>query len=200
MNQRELLLGRCRASSRVRHLAASAIVTGVRIRCRQSLDMSVADVLAVFLTPTEAVNRFVDQAAVPRRGMTGTQLDRYRTYLVTKEAIDTAENTSPHFDERLAKEILASLQVGDQEISCADAREKELEQMGTVLEQSGPSRRRFYRRADRLWRKQRSRLKAAIHDPSYYEAALADLGAVYVRVFRELLEQDDRHEKDAGGP
>ena len=166
------------------------------MRCGQSLDMSAAEVLAVLLTPTEAVNRFLDQAAVRRRNMTGRRLDRYRTYLVIEKAMDAADSTKPHFEKRQAEAILASLRAGDQEISGEEATYRKLEAMGTVLEQSGQSRRRFYRRADRLWRRQRSRLKAAIHDPIYYEAALADLTTVYLRVFRELLEHEDRREHD----
>lgn len=191
MNQREVLLDRCRASPRIRRLAASAIVSGVSIHCRQTIDMNVAEVLAVRLTPTEAVKRFVEQAAVRRRNMTAKELEIYRVYLVTKEAIEVGGSGVPDLEKPREEELLARLRAGQRAISLAERTHDEMEHLGACLEQSGPSRRRFYRRADRLWRQQRSRLKAAVHDPGHYEAALSDLGAVYIRVFRELVGQDD---------
>ena len=190
MNQRELLLDRCRASPRVRRLSASAIISGVDIHCGLRLDTSVADTLATRLTPTEAVERFLAQAAVRRRNMTRKQLETYRVYVVTKEAIEASVSEVPCPEQDRERELLATLQSGQQMISRALEIQRDLEQMGAFLEEFGPARRRFYRKADRLWKQQRNRLKVAIYDPAHYEAALSDLGAVYVRFFREAMEQD----------
>lgn len=192
MTQTELLLERCRVSARVRSVAASAIVTGVRIRCRQAVQSAVADLLAALLTPSEAVKRFVEQAAVPRQGMTGRRLETYRSYLVTKGAIDEGRGAVRHLEGRQIEELLTTLEDGWRQSSKAENMGAEMERIGTCLEASGPAYRRFVRRADRLYRKQRSRLRAGIHDPHDYDAALAELGALYVSVFRDLLAQDKR--------
>ena len=189
MNRRELLLDRCRASSRVRRLEASAIVSGVDIHCGQRLDTNVAYTLATRLTPIEAVERFLAQATVPRRNMTGKQLEIYRAFVVTKEAIEAGEYKDPEQDR--GRELLDKLWSGYKLISRELETKSELEQIGVSLENSGPARRRFYRRADRLWKQQLNSLKAAIYDSVHYEDALSDLEAVYVRAFREAMELDD---------
>lgn len=190
MTPRELLLDRCRASSRVRQLSTSAIIRLVDICCGQRLDTRVANTLATRLTPAEAAERFLAQAAVSRRHMTGKQLETYRAYVVTKEAIEDCASKAPYPEQDGEREILAKLQSGQRVISRAQDTQAEIERMGAYLEESGQAHRRFCRRADRLWKQQCSRLKAAIYDPKHYESALYDLGTVYVEVFREAIQQD----------
>ena len=154
------------------------------MHCGQTLDMSVADILAVRLTPTEAVAKFLAQTAVPRRGMNETELAIYRTFVVAKEAISDTPSDAE-------QELLGRLKEGWKATERERQKMTDLERIGAELERLGSVRRSFYRRADRLWRQQRSRLKAAIYDDAECEAALSALGQVYVRIFREALEQEE---------
>ena len=185
---RDLVLSRSRSSRRVRHLSASAIRVAVYECCAQTLDPIAAELLARNLTATDAVERFRRQAKIPRRGMSGAQLSIYRTYVVAKETIEDASRPGTPV-ELHDRELLERIRTTQETISSMRKAIEQREQLSGDLERSGSRFRQFVRRADRLWRRQESRLRATIYDAQHYEDAMTELAVLYAKAYRDALQE-----------
>ena len=185
---RDLVLSRSRSSRRVRRLSASAIRVAVYECCAQTVDPIAAELLARHLTATDAVERFRRQAEIPRRSMSRAQLAIYRTYVVAKETIEDASRTGTPV-ELHDRELLERVRTTQETISSMRKALEQLEQLSGDLERSGSRFRHFVRRADRLWRRQQSRLMATIYDAHHYEDAKTELAVLYAKAYRDALQE-----------
>ena len=185
---RDLVLSRSRSSRRVRQLSATAIRVAAYECCGQSLDQTVAELMARHLTPTDAVERLRQQARIPRDRMNDAQLAVFRSYVVLKEAIErNAQPGTP--TESSDRELLDKIRKIMDTVSQMAEQEDLLTQLAAQLEESGSRFRRFVRKADRLWRKQQSRLRAEIYDSGRCEKAIGELGALYTKAYRDALRE-----------
>jgi len=166
----------------VRHLSAAAIQVAVYENCGQTLDRTTAELLARVLTPRDAVERFQRQAKIARAGMSDDQLTEYRTYLVAKDAIEDASRAGRP-GQSSDRDILDKLRVNQKTVSRIVSTQNELEQLSSQLERAGLRFRHFVRKADRLWRKQRSVLRAELYDAGAYEEAEMELAAIYAKAY-----------------
>ena len=185
---RDLVLSRSRCSDRVRQLSASAIRVAAYECCGQIVDPIAAKLFARHLTATDVVDRFRRQAEIPRRGMSMEQLAIYRTYVVANETIEDASRSGTFVgsDDR---ELLERIRMTQETISSIGKDLEHLEQLSRDLEGSGSRFRKFVRRADRLWRMQRSRLRATIYDTQHYEGATRELAVLYAKAYRDALKE-----------
>ena len=133
---RDLVLSRSRSSRRVRHLSASAIRVAVYECCAQTVDPLAAELLARYLTVTDAVERFRRQTEIPRRGMSREQLAIYRTYVVAKETVEDASRTGTPV-ELHDRELLENIRTAQETISSMRKALEQREQLSGHLEHSG---------------------------------------------------------------
>lgn len=187
---RDLILTRSRSSSRVRQLSAAAIRVVVYRRCSQSLSTTEAELLARNLTPSEAVERFRRQSEIPRGGMTSDQLRSYRTYLVAADAIEESAQSGAPVESR-DREMVDKIRADQAAIASIRNSQQDLEQLSGQLERAGVRRRHFVRKADRLWAKQRSLLRAEIYDSERCDDAVSNLAALYTEAYRAAIEMAD---------
>lgn len=140
------------------------------------------------LTPTDAVEGLRQQAGIPRHGMNDAQLALFRAYVVVKEAIE--RNAQPGTPvESSDRELLDKIRINLDALSRMAKTEEDFKQLAAQLESSGSRFRRFVRKADRLWRKQQSRLRAEIYDSGRCEKAIGELGVLYTKAYRDALRE-----------
>ena len=120
--------------------------------------------------------------------MSRAQLATFRTSVVAKETIEDASRHGTLVESH-DRELLEKIRMTQETVSSMGKDLEQLEQLTSDLEGSGSRFRKFVRRADRLWRRQRSRLRATIYDTQHYEDATRELNVLYVKAYREALQE-----------
>lgn len=198
MSDDDLVLRRSVKSSRVRRVLAAAIRCVVSRETGQRLGDQQSEWLARSYTPKEAVLAFRAQSNVRRTGLDPQSEVVARAWIVARDGIvkgfgaevlpqGSDEGRGDAVDERMQfDQVIRRLRrVQDARVS---ATEDQVRAAEASVEALGDRFRRFVRRADRLWHQQQSWLRMAVLDDEQYGRAVQELGAVYLKCFKEASE------------